>query len=454
MIGRRTAIEGLGLGLAAGIGAATTANAAEIAAIAAKLPKPIVGPRMNFAQAEKIMTQLGLDALVLGAGVNLYHATGLDLTTTRMGHAPPVFVIITRSEKQRLSIVAPAFLYYYTIAQDVRDQDLPAYVYTAPAAGMTADGEPNAQPLEIFSDRGVSPLDAIESMRADVVKRTIAARAARAELKYALRKALKDVGVHKGRIAVDLPSVMRSTAEAAPEATLVDADDALRRIRPVKSDVEIALMRYAAQANAEAALEAVQTVRAGGDVRDLRASYFAAGARRGLRGVFMVIDRVSSPTFEANFHDGQCFSIDCVSEYAGYHGDYARAVFVGEPPRHMKDVTKATGQAWEVVRSMLKPGVKFADIIAKGKGALKGMKVDYNISFTPHSVGLFHNDHDGSSGLPPRQDMVLEKGMVLSVDCPLLEAGNGGSSHLEDLTLITADGSEPIHDIGHKTITV
>ena len=249
--------------------------------------------------------------------------------------------------------------------------------------------------------------------------------------------------------------VWQKVSDAAPDAHIVDADDALRRIRPVKSAVEIELMRNAAQLNAEAALEAVQTVRAGGDVRDLRAAYFAAGARRGGRGVFMVIDRVSSPNYEAKFRDGQCFSIDCVSEYMGYHGDYARAVYVGDPPKNMLKVSDVTGKAWEAVRATLKPGVSFNQIRATGREFLKKMGSNYNISFTPHSVGLFHDDRDGSSGLPhPPGDPVLEPGMIMSIDCPLLESGAGGSSHLEDLTLITADGSEPINDIGHKTIMI
>jgi Xaa-Pro aminopeptidase len=459
MIERRSALTGLGVGLTAGAMAATPA-AAEIATIAAKVPKPVIGPRMNFAQAEKIMAQLGLDAIVVGSGVNVYHAAGLDLTSTRMGHGPVVFAVISRNDKQRLSIVAPAFLYYYTIAQDLRDQPLPAYVYTAPAEGFLAEGqgfagEPKAEPLAPFKDRGIAPLDEVEKMRAHVIDRTLMQQAARAQLKYAMAKALQDAGALKGRVAVDLPMTERAVIDAAPEASVVDADDALRRIRPVKSEMEIGLMRYAAQANADAVLEAVKTVRAGGDVRDLRASYFAAVARRGGRGVFMVIDRVSSPTFEAKFRDGQCFSIDCVSEFAGYHGDYARAVYVGEPSAHMKTVIKATAASWDAVRAMLKPGVSFADIRATGRAALKGMNVDFNISFTPHSVGLFHNDHDGSSGLPSRdKEMVLEKGMVLSVDCPLLEAGNGGSSHLEDLTLITADGGEQINDPGNRPIVL
>jgi Xaa-Pro aminopeptidase len=459
MMDRRTAlggVSGAALGLTTVAGGAHGASPAAISPVP-KLPKPILGPRMNFAQADKVMTQLGLDALVLGGGVNLYHATGLDLTAPRMGHTPGVYAVVTRNDKQRLSVVAPAFLYYYTIALDHRGQDYPVYVYTAPEAGApppAAGDEPPAQKLVIFADRGEAKLDLIERTRASVVEAALAQEAARPNLMYALRKALKDAGVARGRIAVDLPPVRATTAEAAPEATLTDADDALRRIRPVKSAVEIELMRQAAFNNAEAAKEAVRTVRAGGDVRDLRASFFAAAALRGMRGVFMVIDRVSSPTYEATFRDGQCFSVDCVSEYMGYHGDFARAVFVGEPPRSMKKVTEATGKAWEIVRQSLRPGLTFAEVQATGKKALKDMGVDYNISFTPHSVGLYHSDHVGNSGLPPRTDMVLEPGMVLSVDCPLLEAGAGGSSHLEDLTLITTDGFENLNDISEKVIVV
>jgi Xaa-Pro aminopeptidase len=465
MIHRRSALLGFGTGFAAAAAAPTlvaptlvaptlAATPAVAPVTAVNVPAPIVGPRMNFAQADKVMSELGLDAIVVGAGVNLIHAAGLDLSATRMGYAPGTFAIVSRRRDQRLSVVTQAFAYYYTIAQDHRHADYPVYLYTAPAeVGEVATGEPAALPAEPFRDRAEAPLDEIERFRAEALGATLARRAAHASQIFAVRKALADLGVAKGRIAVDLPPVRRTVAEAAPEAAIVDADDALRRIRPVKSDVEIALMRQAAQSNADAALEAVQTVRAGGDVRDLRAAYFAAAARRGMRGVFMVINRVSSPTYAAAFRDGQCFSIDCVSEYMGYHGDYARSVFVGEPPANMKKVTAAAAAAWDSIREILRPGLRFSEVRARGKETLKKMGVDYNISFTPHSVGLYHNDAVGNSGLP-REDIVLEKGYVLSVDCPLLEAGAGGSHHLEDLTLLTADGGEQINDIGHRTITV
>jgi Xaa-Pro aminopeptidase len=454
MLNRRTALgtfAGLGAG-AAGLAAPSVASAGTLN-LTPSVPPPIYGPRMNFEQAEKVMTQLGLDAIVVGQGTNLYHAAGLDLTATKMGHTPGVYAIITREPKQRLSVVAPAFLFYYTIALDAQHSDYPAYLYEGPG-GAAEDAALTMDDLPIYPDLQQMPLDSIEHERFSVIEQAVMQEAARPNLKFALARALRELGLTKGRIAGDWPTVKASIAEAAPDAQIVDADDALRRIRPVKSEVEITLMRYAAQANADAALEAARTVRAGADVRELRAAYFAAGAARGLKGVFMVIDRVSSPTYQAALRDGQCFSIDCVSHYMGYHGDFARAVHIGEPPATMKRVSELTGKSWDILREQIKPGLRFSEVRAMGKAALKSLGADFDISFTPHSVGLFHADHVGNMGSPPREDIVLEPNMVLSVDCPMGATGMGGSSHLEDLMLITANGAEPINGTGSQVVMV
>ena len=44
--------------------------------------------------------------------------------------------------------------------------------------------------------------------------------------------------------------------------------------------------------------------------------------------------------------------------------------------------------------------------------------------------------------------------MILSIDCPVMETGVGGSAHLEDLTLITQGGAEPIHPTAAAALIV
>jgi Xaa-Pro aminopeptidase len=460
MIDRRSALTGLALSGAV-VAVSGTSEAAQSASRGSaqagmEFPTPLIGPRMNMAQAHKIMDRLGLDALVVGQGVNLYHATGYWPITTRMGHAPNTFAIVTRNESQPLSVVLSSFTYYYQLADVHRSDDFAVYQYTAPASPSENGDEPDATPLRVFRDLKEVPMDSIETRRASLAHLAEQEVGAFAGAKYALAKAIKDLGLSKATVAVDHPSIAGLLEDVlGPTANIVDADEALRRIRPIKSDVEITLMRRAAKANTEAALAAVHTVRAGATYRELRATFFAEAAQRGNKGEFMVVDRVSADLFDAPFRDGQAFLIDAVSAGEGYHGDYGRTVFIGEPSRPMAQATKSIGAAWDVVRHALKPGMRFSEISALGQATLKKMGADYTVSFGPHSVGLYHTDHVGMAGAAAfREDHVLEKGMIISVDCPMLESGVGGSAHLEDLMLITEDGSEPIHDIGDQTIIV
>lgn len=446
--------DALGTFAASGILATAPGGAAAAATGGTALHPVVRGPRMNFAQADKIMTQLGLDALVLGEGVNFQYATGFRPVISRMGRSPSAFAIVKRGEKDRLSMVAAAFSYYYTLSDMHKDSDFPAYVYTAPVQDLDPAGVPAAVPLRLFRDRKETPVDDIEQDRIDATTAAFKEQGEFANLEQALAGALKDMGLTKARIAVDHTLGARVVAAAAPETTTVDADDALRRIRPVKSDVEIQLMRQSAEGNVAAALEALQTVKAGGSYRDLRAEFFAAAARRGHRGVFMVVDRTSDELYDDTFTEGQSVLIDCVSEYQGYHGDYGRTVFIGEPAKPMQRATQAMGNAWDKVRERLRPGLKFSEIMALGQETLRNANKNYLVSFGPHSVGLYHSDHVGMTGLPRREDIVLEPGMIISVDCPLLETGVGGSAHLEDLMLITADGAEAINATDQQTITV
>ncbi|MEM9532385.1 MAG: M24 family metallopeptidase [Pseudomonadota bacterium] len=407
---------------------------------------------MNLEQADRVMAELGLDALVLARGVNFQHALGARPVITRMGRAPSAFAIVTRREKGRLAVVGAAFSYYFTLAERLDDLGAPTFLYTWPVEDDEGDTTAAAPP--VFHDRGETPVDSVETRRVDATRSAIRAQGLHARLSDALAKALKDLGLAQGRLASDHPLVDATVETAAPKATVVDAEDALRRIRPVKSEVEIALMRQAAAGNVDAALEALKTVRAGGTHRDLRAEFFAAAARRGHRGVFMVVDRICDDLVDEKLTDGQALMIDCVSEYAGYHGDYGRTVFIGEPNRAMTAATRAMGDAWDKLREQLRPGLTFSEVSKLGLDAMKASGRTYRVPFGPHSVGLYHSDHAAWSGLLPEIDVVLQPGMVLSVDCPLLETGVGGSAHLEDLMLITADGAEPLHPTDQQTITV
>lgn len=86
----------------------------------------------------------------------------------------------------------------------------------------------------------------------------------------------------------------------------------------------------------------------------------------------------------------------------------------------MKKATEAIALGWATVRDALRPGLRFSDITALGRETLRKVGYGFEVAFAPHSVGLYHTDAAGLG------DLVLEPGMILSVDCPVMQAGIGG----------------------------
>ena len=165
---------------------------------------------------------------------------------------------------------------------------------------------------------------------------------------------------------------------------------------------------------------------------------------------------MTSEVADRELKDGSGFLIDCVSHACHYHGDFARTVFLGEPPRVMQEATRAMKIGWEAIREELRPGLRYSEIPPIGHKAIRAAGLDFDIPFSPHSVGLTHTDEPGQDGMPywVKDDLTLEPGMILSVDCPVLNAGIGGTAHMEDLNLITAHGAEPIHEVSEPVIIV
>jgi len=197
-------------------------------------------------------------------------------------------------------------------------------------------------------------------------------------------------------------------------------------------------------------------VAAGASYRDLHALFKAEAAARGNSAVFLNVDRSSCETSPHRIARGQALFLDAVSHFQNYHGDFARTVFVGEPTRAAAHAAKAAAFGWQAVREVLKPGLRYSDIVRIGQDALRRGGFDVQVGFGPHSCGLAHTDEPGedAGGFWRKCDITLRAGMVISVDCPVLDSGLGGSAHCEDLVLITPDGCETIHSSCEAVIIV
>ncbi len=412
------------------------------------------GP-MNLERAGEVMAQFDLEGLVLGDPLNVFHLLGYwpHIAVTRAGQPPSSFALLSRRPGSAPGFVTTRFIHYYTWADGRFERELETWLYDD--AGDGGDDTAVAE-FDQFPDRGLAPLTEVEQRRRDALRRVPFERRTVRDAGAALVRAMQGLGLWKGRIGFDHPVIEAVCERHAHPGTRVPADNILRAIRLVKSPLEIRLMRRASAANIAAVHAVIGPLRAGASYGEVRRAFEVEAARRGNRAVFLTVDRVSSELSDERIRDGQTLFIDGVSQFRHYHGDYARTVFVGEPEPAARRAADAMRHGWQALREQLRPGLRYSDLTRLGREAVRRGGFDVAIGFGPHSVGLSHTDEpcEESGGFYRKSDLVLRENMILSVDCPVLATGIGGSAHMEDLMLITAQGAEPIHDLPDAVVQV
>jgi Xaa-Pro aminopeptidase len=136
-----------------------------------------------------------------------------------------------------------------------------------------------------------------------------------------------------------------------------------------------------------------------------------------------------------------------------YFADMTRTVIYGEPSKKLKEMYEAVRAAQEKAFEMIKPGISAANVhneVCKTFEKLgydtykRGSKVGF-IHSTGHGVGLDVHELPGIG----ETEVLLETGNVITVE-PGLYYPEIGGIRLEDLVLVTENGSENLTSIEKK----
>ena len=398
-------------------------------------PEPL-GALLNRERATRIMRQAGLDALFLTSPLNVYYATNAVPVLSRFSTDNTAFAVVPADPARPIAYVTDGFEYYAGSSDSALAQDVKPYL----VGGGFASSDPHASPA--FPYIGNYAFDARERLRRESLER---AAPFQESVSKAASQALLDLRLSRGVIGVDTAYGTALLREIAPRATSRPASDLMLHIRLVKTPAELQLVRKAAANNVEASIATAAASREVEGIWALRQRFYQEAAARGNLGVYGSIDLVMSELADGAFREGQCFMIDFVSQYGFYQGDFGRTVSYGEPDPQMRKAVDIGITAWHEIRERLKPGLKFSEIHAIGERTVKALGAKFSYAFHPHSVGLQHWDQPLKDVQGGALDLALEPGMILSVDCPLLNAGVNGTTHIEDLVLIDGTGSEMIH---------
>ncbi len=260
-------------------------------------------------------------------------------------------------------------------------------------------------------------------------------------------EALREKGLAGGRVGLAgwdiLPlAFYRDLMALVPELVLEPADGLLNRLRRVKSDAEIGLLRRAARVAGAGLQGALQAIRPGVTEAEVCAAGTAAALRAGAD--FVRYLRVHSGPWSAAgsrwpqatdrvLEPGELVALDIIGAYQGYQFDVNRSTVVGEPNDRQRQLLEAVYLASREMVEHCWPGTPVAELVRVARRCLDGLGFGaYAAGMMGHGIGL---ETVEEPYITAGSDAVLEPGMVLAVEPGVFIPGWGGAN-IEEIVVI------------------
>ena len=221
--------------------------------------------------------------------------------------------------------------------------------------------------------------------------------------------------------------------------TMVDCTELMDRVRWVKTDAEVALLRKAADILDDAYLEVFPEVREGDTEREVHSRIVQSCIRRGAQWVHGILNSSTNTIAyggegDTQFRKGDIIRNDYVSYYLGYPGHQSRTVVLGPPTEDQKRIYQSVRDIYRMTIDQCRAGAKGSDIYYFAAAKFREHGHEGRVSLAGHSVGAWW--HQQEPYLVPSCKYELEEGMVLALEPHV------GYWHLQDMVLVTNDGPE------------
>jgi Xaa-Pro aminopeptidase len=260
----------------------------------------------------------------------------------------------------------------------------------------------------------------------------------------------KKLGIKKLGFEQDhLTFATYSNYEKAVEGELVPVSGVVEKLRLIKAPSEIKILKEAADIADAAFKHILDFIKPGKTELDVsnELEFFMrkAGATSSSFDIIVASGyRGALPHGVASdklIESGELVTLDFGAYYKGYISDITRTVAVGEPKPQLKEIYDIVLEAQLRGMAGIKPGMtgKEADALTRDYITEKGYGENFGHS-TGHGIGL--EVHEGPS-LSAKSDLILEPGMIVTVEPGIYVPGLGGV-RIEDDTLITETGNETL----------
>ncbi len=243
-----------------------------------------------------------------------------------------------------------------------------------------------------------------------------------------------------------------------PDAQFIDVSEEFERLRMVKSDNEIALIKKAnsiISKGYEAAIEAIRPGRTEADVGSAMMKALLDAGADFILALWVVSGKAAERVYRTplitnrELKKGDMVWMDCGMAYKGYFADVGRTTIVGKATEKQKRLCDAVLKMHKNAAGIMKPGVKAGDIYEEMRRT--AVETGYGDYFKPggfvgHNIGVTLDDYPL---IKPDEPTPLEKNMVMNIDPKLFVPGVGGA-RIEDSYLITEDGAKRLTKVPQK----
>jgi Xaa-Pro aminopeptidase len=270
---------------------------------------------------------------------------------------------------------------------------------------------------------------------------------------------LRELGLGSARIGIEMDYLPAGDyarlANAMPQARFEGNEALLARMRQIKTQEEIALLRRLSRIADQSITDALAAVEAGDSEMDIAAhmtrSIYTLGAEHFKLMIVATGERSQLPNVgpsERRLQRQDVCRVEIFSVISGYQAGVCRTAVVQDAPPHADEIWKNLVECKYLLMDMIKPGASCRAIYEAFLAKLAELNLP-PISFVGHGIGL-HLHEDPYIGTTPEigksGDARLEAGMVLGVEPLCYQTGYGYGMQNKDMMLVTDTGCELLSD--------
>jgi Xaa-Pro aminopeptidase len=265
-----------------------------------------------------------------------------------------------------------------------------------------------------------------------------------------LADALIEAGVSEGRIAIELDYVpamdFLRLRERLPSARFVHARDLYFRVRMIKSEAEIAILKQIGTLTEQVVADVIGGVRPGVSEQRVGAEIMTRMLEAGADAVSYQVGSgarsgiINCKPTDKIIETGDVVRIEVLGDKNGYRSNVTRTLVMGKPSDEQKRIWSVLIGARNTCEAMLKPGTRVPDLWNAYLSVCRQGGIEPSLKFLGHGIGRTIHEEPY---LTETREVTLAPGVTHTMEPLYMMPGRMGF-HVEDMYRITATGSEKI----------